>query len=320
MIKAKKYNKNKSIKTKIDMQIFYGASDRIIDVTNICLSRLMKNNIITIPVGDINRAKWFNDPFPGIKKKVYVLIDSVLSEHEDKYQIIINILDGTLRRVNENDTNDKLTRIHSSLKLNYGSFEDELPEQKMAVRYLTGKEKVLEIGGNIGRNSLVIASILKEKNNVNFLSLESDPEIANQLIENRDINQLPFYIESSALSKRKLIQTGWNTIESDTLEPGFKWVNTITWEDLNKKYNIEFDTLILDCEGAFYYILKDTPEILDKINLIIMENDYLDIYKKEFIDDTLIKTGFYRDYVEGGGWGPFADNFFEVWVRAKPHL
>ena len=31
----------------------------------------------------------------------------------------------------------------------------------------------------------------------------------------------------------------------------------------------KFDTLILDCEGAFYNILKDMPEILDNINLII---------------------------------------------------
>jgi hypothetical protein len=35
-----------------------------------------------------------------------------------------------------------------------------------------------------------------------------------------------------------------------------------------------FDTLVLDCEGAFYYILQDTPEILEGIKLLIMENDY----------------------------------------------
>ena len=39
---------------------------------------------------------------------------------------------------------------------------------------------------------------------------------------------------------------------SDELLPGYKPVNTITLEELNNKYNIEFDTLVLDCEGAFY--------------------------------------------------------------------
>jgi hypothetical protein len=47
----------------------------------------------------------------------------------------------------------------------------------------------------------------------------------------------------------------------------------------------------------------DFPEILDNIKLIIMENDYWDIDKKNYIDDILIKNNFYRDYVECGGWG-----------------
>ena len=56
---------------------------------------------------------------------------------------------------NENDINDKIQSIHSRLKITHGTLDEEFPEQKMAVRYLTGNEKVLEIGGNIGRNSLI---------------------------------------------------------------------------------------------------------------------------------------------------------------------
>jgi FkbM family methyltransferase len=74
--------------------------------------------------------------------------------------------------------------------------------------YLTGNEKILEIGGNIGRNSLVIASIL---NTNNFVSLECDVTISQQLTENRDLNKFSFHIESAALSNRKLIQKGWDT-------------------------------------------------------------------------------------------------------------
>ena len=81
------------------------------------------------------------------------------------------------------------------------------------------------------------------------------------------------------------------------------------------KYNIEFDTLVLDCEGAFYYILQDIPEILNNINLIIMENDYFDISKKIYIDEILMKNNFNVDYTEGGGWGPCYNNFFEVWKK-----
>lgn len=112
------------------------------------------------------------------------------------------------------------------------------------------------------------------------MTLESDKNIAKLLEENRDLNNFNFHIESSALSKRKLIQRGWDTLPSDVLIDGFNWVNTITLNELKQKYNIDFDTLVLDCEGAFYYILMDMPEMLDNINLIIMENDYYDISKK----------------------------------------
>ncbi len=79
--------------------------------------------------------------------------------------------------------------------------------------------------------------------------------------------------------------------------------------------NNDFDTLVLDCEGAFYYILMDMPEILNNINLIIMENDYWDITQKHYIDNILFKNNFYRDYVESGGWGPCYNNFYEVWKK-----
>ena len=161
---------------------------------------------------------------------------------------------------------------------------------------------------------MIIASILK--NSQNLVALESDVNIAAQLTENRDLNNLNFHIESSALSKRKLIQLGWDTMPSDTLKDGYMWVNTISLVELKSKYNIAFDTLVLDCEGAFYYILMDMPEILDNINLIIMENNYYDISKKIYIDEILKACHFYVDYAESGGWGPCANNFFEVWKRA----
>jgi len=76
-----------------------------------------------------------------------------------------------------------------------------------------------------------------------------------------------------------------------------------------------FDTLVLDCEGAFYFILMDMPEILNNINLIIMENDYHEEAHKNYIDNVLLENGFIRHYYESGGWGPCYDNFFEVWKR-----
>ena len=94
------------------------------------------------------------------------------------------------------------------------------------------------------------------------------------------IKNFNFKCENSALSKRKLIQRGWETIPSDIIIDGFKEVKIIDFYKLQEKYNIEFDTLVLDCEGAFYYILIDEPTILNNIKCIIVENDYTNVEHK----------------------------------------
>lgn len=306
------------------MKIYYGVSDKSIDVTEICIQKLTKDNIITIPSGDDNRTIYFTDPLCDIHKKIIIDNNDTITEYDEFTEIIINVLNNTINtKVTEDNVNKRLTYIHSKLKINYGNFDEEFAEQKMSVIYLTGNEKVLELGGNIGRNSLVIATILK--NSSNLLTLECDDYAVPHLTENRDLNNLNFHIESSALSASKLIQKGWQTKPSDTLEEGHKWVNTITWDNLKSKYKIDFDTLVLDCEGAFYYILKDTPEILNNINLIIMENDYFyylgdelkyDVSKKNYVDEILIKNNFILEYTQ-----PLLEttlsNFYEVWIKQK---
>jgi FkbM family methyltransferase len=259
----------------------------------------------------------------GLKKQQLnqMYLEKIRNDRTNKVNQKIKEHNDKIRAHNQNKKKysselvDKLTLIQSSLKIDYGIFLDEYPEQMMVVRYFTGNEKVLEIGGNIGRNSLVIASILNKNNNNNFVSLECDEEISKQLIHNKNINNLDFFVEPSALSKRNLIQKSWQTLVSDELLDGYKKVNTINIENLKEKYNIDFDTLVLDCEGAFYYILLDMPEILNNINLIIMENDYLVESHKKYVDKQLINSGFKIDYIEGGGWGYFANNFFEVWKK-----
>ena len=302
------------------MRILYGIESSHIDVTETCMQRLNYDNYLIIPSGDDDRNAYFSDPLPEVTKYIFIDVNGSIFAYSNKKVYIDTLTNSILTEVSDAvrllEPIEKLKHLHSKLSLNNGSFDDELPEQTMAATYLRGKESVLEIGGNIGRNSLIIASILKDSKNL--VVLESDPYISNQLKENRDINGLYFHIESAALSKRKLIQRGWDTIVSNDVLEGYNPVTTITYSELMDKYKIPFDTLVLDCEGAFYYILHDMPEILDGIKLIIMENDYYDITHKEYIDDVLKKNNFYVDYSESLDWScfPTRDNFFEVWKRA----
>ena len=102
---------------------------------------------------------------------------------------------------------------------------------------------------------------------------------------------------------------------SDVILDGWSPVNIITFEELSNKFNINFDTLVIDCEGAFYYILLDMPEILNNANLIIIENDYRTYEHKIRMDSILKNNNFYVDYSEAGGWGDFYNNFYEVWKK-----
>lgn len=182
------------------------------------------------------------------------------------------------------DSKKKLTHIQSKLKLNHGTLLEEYQEQLLSVNYLTGNEQVLELGGNIGRNALIIATILNNNNNNKFVTLETNSEFCSQLMENKLSNNLDFHIVNSALSKRKLIQKkvqgpsgDWLTIPSDILYDGYEFVDIISFTELENIYDVKFDTLIVDCEGAFLYILQDFPDMLKNIKLIIIENDYQSI-------------------------------------------
>jgi len=288
------------------MNVLYGIENRYTDVTNI----LQTNKVVTIPSGDINRSNLFGgDPLQGILK--HVKINDTI--YDDQQKIIVNFITNTV----ENFTGKyeaKLSKIHSKSIFKYGCIGDEYPEQLMAVQYIRPDNKVLEIGGNIGRNSIVISNLLNDSSNL--VVLESDSTNASQLQENRDLNNLSFHVENSAISMRKLCQVGWDTFPYDTEMPSHaKPVMTIGFEELVQKYSIKFDTLVADCEGALFYILQDFPNMLDNIQSIIMENDYHILSQKEKVDEIIKLNGFKRVYFEGNGWGPCQDRFYEVWQK-----
>lgn len=209
---------------------------------------------------------------------------------------------------------EKLNLLHKSLKLNYGSFTEEYPEQLMAMMYIEPDNVVLELGGNIGRNSLIISSLLN--NSKQLLVFETNPDDANKLNENKNLNNFNFLIENSAVSKVPLFQNGWNTKPIEEIHQIYwKPINTITWQEVKNKYNKTFDVLVADCEGALYYILRDEPLFLETFKTIIIENDFNDFNHKTFVDEEFKKFNFKRVYKQSGGFEPCFNFFYEVWKK-----
>lgn len=223
----------------------------------------------------------------------------------------------------ENSITQRLSDLHSRLKLNYGNFSEEYPEQEMSVMYIKPDDIVLEIGGNIGRNSCIIASLLNDSKNL--VVFESFNTYAQQLKDNRELNNLSFHIEDCAISKCELYQKSWNTKPVNEMyrEDFVDWtkIKTSTWSDIKNKYNdLRFDTLVADCEGALYYILRDEPTFLENFQKVIIENDFKNLNHKHYVDEEFKKNNFKRVYVKALECCPIEfDNvrefFYEVWEK-----
>jgi hypothetical protein len=222
-----------------------------------------------------------------------------------------------------NETILKLNEVHKTI-----SFHDknkllvEIPEQIMALKHIQPHNIVLELGGSIGRNSCIINYILSNKSN--HVVVEPSTRELDTLKYNRDINNFGFHIENSAISKFPLYSRYWQTYKTQI--PGSTPVNTITFNDFISKYNLQFDTLIIDNEGNFVDMMKDFPNILDNIKLLIIEHDFkneddLCYFKKTMtqsglkMTDTFLKE---HKYGPGNGWTEGLNTdpvFVSVWKK-----
>lgn len=289
----------------------------VTDLNDIALIKYRDQVTSRITSGKIDRSWWWNAFKEETKEET--------KEEKKTEESLLSLSSYTLKVNNdlmtaESLANEKLKVIHNNLVLKGGDFTAEYPEQVMNVMFIKPDACVLELGTNIGRNSLIIATLLRDQRN--FVTMECDPRMVDIATRNRDRNSYNFHIEPSALSETQLAQYHYGAhhtipIVDGRLSPNFTEINTITYENLKLKYNIPFDTLVADCEGALVFILGDTPQLLDHIHTVLMENDYFEIQQKLLVDNVLKSKNFKRVYHREGGWGPCYSFFFEVWQKPQ---
>jgi FkbM family methyltransferase len=311
--------KNTQLYTRCDEVYFKGAEE----LEEISWNRKIKTG------EDIKEDVLLEVPSIDDQRKVPCGIESSnLEIYEEKIRKLNNKTpqDGPWMTVQHYKDIQKLKSIQSTLHIDFGSFSDEFPEQLMSVKFLKPDAKVMELGGNIGRNSSIISRILNDQRNL--VVLESNPEIFKQLVHNRNKNGLNFNAECSALSIRPLVQHGWDTKAGEdtmeTLDNGDGWfkVNIIKFNELKMKYKIDFNTFVVDCEGAFCQILKSFPACLTGIEIVIIENDFKTEEDYRFVSSELYKNGLRLAYsmplVSEGSWVaglPCRDYFYEVFTK-----
>jgi len=311
--------------------IYYGVEWSYLDISHLALEKCLHGELLIIPASEAERNYLFGDPKWGFQKCIKVIINEKTYIYNNQGKAIFLYKNGTLKvlpalthnylyglLLTYNDHYMKLDIIHQYLKIKYGIFKNKYSEQAVITRFIKGHEHVLELGSNIGRNSLVIASLLN--NDQNLVTLECNPSTYLQCVYNRDLNDYNFHVERSALSKRALYYLRNETFAEKI--PNSKSCEIISFDFLQQKYNIQFNTLVANCGEALYYIFLDEPNILDKIRLLIVKNNFQNVEEKRAVDNILVAKKFKRVYVEDviGAQNcnkPCKEFFYEAWKKME---
>jgi FkbM family methyltransferase len=219
------------------------------------------------------------------------------------------------------EKSDALKALHASVKMDFGTWDDELPEQELILVHVPPTATVLEIGSFIGRSTCILASVLDDDRRL--VSLESNPSFARRLLHNRDQNGFHFHGVNAALSSKPMVQVARRTYEWDPKNPPaeiHRRIPTKTWPELQAEFpDLNFDHLVIDCEGAFLPIVKEWPSILDGIVKIIFENDFETDEQAEEMRKIFVDAGFSQvDVVNSAARNVRRSrkgDFHQVWAR-----
>lgn len=187
----------------------------------------------------------------------------------------------------------------------------EVHEALLISKHLTNpKRVVLELGGNVGRASVVIGSILDQSTN----HVVVEPGETDTLKQNLKLNHLNSCVINAAISNIPLRLDGWNSNPAATAEDGN--VDLTNLADVHRicKLPKSFDTIVADCEGCLLPVLKDNQSILDDVNLIIVENDWASNADFEEFSALTSRHGFKSvECQENQDWG--RECFYQVLAK-----
>lgn len=206
---------------------------------------------------------------------------------------------------------------------NPANVEYEAEEQFLVRKYLPKNATVLELGARYGTVSCVISEVLNDP--TKHVAVEPDTTVIEALIKNRDNNGGKFHVYEGVISSKGyemgFIDPKFNLHEYGTFtkESENPTVQNISFDALSKKYNLNFDCIVADCEGFFPSFVEENPTAIQNMRVIIYEQDGTPwqeyIKKYETLDITLSNYGFKRIHTIPHPKYENNPNFHNVWVK-----
>jgi FkbM family methyltransferase len=146
----------------------------------------------------------------------------------------------------------------------------ELPERQLILKHLPSDSSVLELGGCIGVVSCLVNSLLTDRHS--HVVVEANPFLIPFLERNRDVNGAKFSVEHCMVT-RATEATLSLAADMDSSKAGDQGLSvpTRTCENIEASYQLSFDTLIMDIEGAEREFIKENEFLFQKLKLIVVE-------------------------------------------------
>lgn len=176
--------------------------------------------------------------------------------------------------------------------INHKKFERE--EQYISNDYINPDMTVLELGGRYGTVSCVINN--KLENPKNHIVIEPDITVIDSLKKNKKSHKSKFKILNVIISnkKMKINKKGYATTVSlikDENEDE-EVIKNYSLKYIMKKYKINFDALVVDCEGCLCNFIDENEKYVKNYKIIIFERDMPNDCNYNLIDEKLEKWGF----------------------------
>lgn len=157
----------------------------------------------------------------------------------------------------------------------------ETREQKLANQYIEENDIVLELGARYGSVSCIINSKLNNMLKTNQVVVEPDKRVWKALERNRDANGCKFHIVKGFISKQKLdlknlesCNGGYGATFVDIKDTDKTEIPSLTLDEIKKKYGLQFNVLVADCEGFLERFFDENPELYNELQKVIFESDY----------------------------------------------
>ncbi len=189
----------------------------------------------------------------------------------------------------------------------FNSYESE--ERKLVRKYLDPDSTVLELGGSMGVVSCITNKLLKTPKN--HLVVEANPKLIQTLKKNKQINSCHFEIIQCLISNKSegdfylhdLVVGGSANRKTDKKIK----VPVKTVSQLERQYNLKFDTLIIDIEGGELNFLNENKEFIKRQKTVIIEiHNFINKNNEKKCRDLMSKSGLAKKEKSGTT---------QVWIR-----